>query len=174
MTKSDTRRAAIIEAIADHVLANGLAAASLRPLARSAGLSDRMLLYYFKDKAEILAAALETLSARLTLILDAAISPQPMPVDTLRRHLAGRLFTPEIWPYLCLCLEMAALSARGDIAMRDAGEAIGRGFLAWGSAQLDSPTPQARAVDAARLLLSIEGMVMLKSLGLDDIVETTI
>jgi AcrR family transcriptional regulator len=173
MSRSDARRTAIIEAVADHVLANGIANASLRPIARAAGLSDRMLLYYFTDKAEVMAAAIECLSARLTTKLG-ALTSQPLPPDTLRAHLAAQLFTPEVWPYLCLYLEMAALAARGDAAMLAVGERIGRGFIAWGAAQLDSPTPEARALDAAKVMVAIEGMLMLRSIGLGDVADLAI
>ena len=172
MSRTDTRRAAIIEAIADHILAHGLAAASLRPIARAAGLSDRMLLYYFPDKAAVLAAALELLSARLTQKL-AAVTTAPLPPSALQARLASVLFTPELWPYLCLYLDMAAMAARGDTAMQTVGERLGRGFLAWGEAQLDSP-PHDRAADAAHLLVTIEGMLMLRSLGLGDVADAAI
>lgn len=172
MSRSETRRAAIVEAVADHVLAHGLAAASLRPLAAAAGLSDRMLLYYFPDKAAVLAAALECLSARLTAKL-AAVTAGPLPPAALRARLAAVLFTAELWPYLCLYLEMAAMAARGDTAMRQVGERLGRGFLAWGAAQLDSPDAS-RDKDAARLLVSIEGMLMLRSIGLGDVADLAV
>jgi hypothetical protein len=38
--------------------------------------------------------------------------------------------------------------------------------------QLDSPAPQARATDAARLMVAIEGALVLRSLGLQDVVDT--
>jgi AcrR family transcriptional regulator len=173
MSRSEDRRAAIIEAVADHVLAHGIANASLRPIARAAGLSDRMLLYYFTDKAEVMAAAIECLSARLTSKLG-GLTSRPLPPDALRARLAAELFTPEVWPYLCLYLEMAALAARGDAAMRAVGERIGRGFVAWGAAQLDSPTPEARARDAAKVMVAIEGMLMLRSIGLGDVADLAI
>ena len=63
MNTRDERREAAIERMADHVLAEGLAAATLRPLAAAAGTSDRMLLYYFADKDELLTATLARISA---------------------------------------------------------------------------------------------------------------
>jgi hypothetical protein len=51
------------------------------------------------------------------------------------------------------------------------GEAIGRGFLAWGAARLEAATPAQRDVEAAQLLVSLEGLLLLRSLGLSDIGE---
>ena len=59
------RREEAIERMADHLLAEGLGAATLRPLAAAAGTSDRMLLYYFNDKDELLSATLHRVAERM-------------------------------------------------------------------------------------------------------------
>lgn len=168
-SKSDARRDAILDRLADFVLAEGLAAASLRPMARAAKLSDRMLLYYFKDKSEVLAATLERVAARLIAVMSDRAAPRSLPLEPLIAHLQRMLFADEFWPHLRLWLEIAGRSAAGDPLCREIGERILRGFLAWGAAQLDSPTPEAREADAARLLALIEGMVVLKAVGMDDV-----
>ena len=169
MTKSNDRRAAILDRLADHVLAQGLSASSLRPLAKAAGISDRMLLYYFADKAEVIGAVLELLGTRMQGLLAGQIALQPLPIDVLRARIVGLLFDDALWPYMRLWLEIAALAAGGDMLFRDVGERIGRGFLAWGAAQLDSSSPEQREIDAARLLVTVEGMVLIKSIGMADI-----
>jgi AcrR family transcriptional regulator len=170
MPKPDTHRADIVECLADYVLANGLSASSLRPLAKAAGTSDRMLLYYFKDKSEIITAVLQLISARLVSRLGERAAPEPMPIDDLRRQFADILFVNDLWPYMRIWLEVASKAAMGDAYYRAVGEQIGRGFLEWGKAQLKSDNEAQRDIDAAKLLVSIEGMLVLKSLGLDDVV----
>lgn len=174
VSRSEERREAILNRLADFVLARGLAASSLRPLARAAKLSDRMLLYYFRDKTEVLAATLERIAARLVAVMNERAAPRPLPLDQLLPHLQAMLFAEEFWPYLRLWLEVAARSAAGDPLCREVGERIMRGFLAWGAAQLDSPTPEARDADAARLLATLEGMVVLKAVGMDDVVRKAV
>jgi AcrR family transcriptional regulator len=166
MTKSDDRRDAIIDALADHVLREGLSTASLRPLAKAAAISDRMLLYYFKDKAELITATIERIAARLTLILAERRTDTPLPLDALRAELVTIVFADALWPYMRVWLEIAAYAAKGDPVYRAIGGHMGRAFLAWGASQLDSDAPER---DAARLVVSIEGMLVLKSLGLDDV-----
>jgi AcrR family transcriptional regulator len=163
---SDSRRADLLERVTDHILAHGLDASSLRPLAKAAGTSDRMLLYYFKDKVDLVTAALELIAARLTDILEARTSKTSRPLDALRPALLAVVLAEDLWPYMRIWLEIASLAARGDPFYRTTGNHIARGFLAWGAAQLDSKTPEA---DAARLLVSIEGTLLLKSVGLDDV-----
>ncbi len=162
------RRAALLETLADHVLIHGLAAASLRPLAKAAGTSDRMLLYYFPTKADLIAAILETIAARLTAIL-AAATAEPQPLGPLRQTLVQSLSSDALWPYMRVWLEVAAGAARGDALLARVGQAIGRGFLAWGEAQLLSASPAARRAEAAQLLVFVEGALFLKSVGLSDV-----
>ncbi len=167
--KNDSRRAAIIEQLTEYVLAEGLSAASLRPLAKAAGTSDRMLLYYFKDKSEIITAVLQGISTQLVTMIGARAATEPLPVDELRKAFAGILFEEALWPYMRIWLEVASRAAMGDPYYRAVGEQIGRGFLEWGKLQLKSESDAQRDIDAARLLVSIEGMLFLKSIGLDDV-----
>ncbi len=169
VTKSDDRRVALLDKLADHVLAHGLSASSLRPLAKAAGTSDRMLLYYFPDKDALIAAVLEVVAARLVALLDARRATELLPFAELKRQLLGIVFADDLWPYMRLWLEMAALAALGDPVFRAVGEQLGRGFLVWGAIQLDSADETTRAVEAARLVVAIEGSLVLRSIGLGDV-----
>jgi AcrR family transcriptional regulator len=173
MPPASDRRAALLDAMADHMLSAGLAASSLRPLAKAAGTSDRMLLYYFPTKDALVEAVLAHVAQRQAELLAADMSG-PLPLETLRRVLAERLFAPEIFPYMRLWLEVAAGAATGDPLLRRAGEAIARGFLAWGEAQLEGPPGPHRSAQAARLLVTLEGMLFLKSIGLEDVAKAAL
>ncbi len=169
MQKPESRRADIVQRLTEYVLAEGLSAASLRPLAKAAGTSDRMLLYYFKDKSEIITAVLEQISGRLIALIGDRTESEPLPIDDLRHKLADILFEDALWPYMRIWLQVAARAAMGDAYYRAVGEQIGRGFLEWGKMQLKSQSDAQRDIDAAKLLVSIEGMLFLKSIGLDDV-----
>jgi AcrR family transcriptional regulator len=165
MTKDDSRRAALIEKLADHMLAHGLMGSSLRPLAKAAGTSDRMLLYYFRDKEDLLAATSEAIAARLTLMLTARMAPEPLGEEALIAHLIAVLGDDTYWPYMRLWLEIASRAAGGDAFFKGIGEQLGRGFLMWIMAQLAEPNP----AQAARVLRATEGWLFLKAIGLDDV-----
>jgi AcrR family transcriptional regulator len=169
--KAADRRIAIVDTLTDHMLAHGLAASSLRALAKAAGTSDRMLLYYFADKADLVGAALARIAERIVGFMEAQGAREPRDAETVRREVAAIVLSDDLWPYMRIWLELATLSAHGDPLYRGVGEAIGRGFLAWGTAQIDAPDDETRAREAARLLASIEGLVLLKALGLDDVCE---
>jgi AcrR family transcriptional regulator len=169
MAKSDDRRAVLLDRLADHVLAHGLSASSLRPLAKAAGTSDRMLLYYFPDKGAVIAAVLAVVAARLVGLLETRTSAEPLPYDRLKPALIAVLFDNDIWPYMRLWLELASLAAHGDPLFHAVGEQLGRGFYAWALSQLDSANPQTREIEAARLLVAMEGTLLLHSIGLADV-----
>lgn len=169
MKDIEARRAQIIERVADHILANGLSASSLRPLAKAAGTSDRMLLYYFADKAEIVGAALDIVARRMIETMESHKSAERMPLAALQAVLLDIVLADALWPYMRVWMEIALRAAQGDAYYRVVGEQIGRGFFEWGASQIDGPTAAERNADAARLLITIEGMMLLKSIGMDDL-----
>lgn len=169
----EERKVALVLAAADHLLVHGFAASGLRALARAAGTSDRMLLYYFRDKEELLEAALGRIATQLSGEL-AAVQDESLPLPDLGRRIARRLLDDRFWPYMRLWLEMASRAAHGDPLCQRLGEALGRGFLAWGESQLDCTEDAERPREAAQLLAMIEGLVLLKGLGLNDVVAEAI
>ena len=173
MAREQAKRTALIGQLADHVLAHGLNGASLRPLAAAVGTSDRMLLYYFGDKAALIGAVLDEIAGRMTALLDAAAPPAPLPRTALQAALMPLLRDPAVWPFMQVWLEMASLAARGDPDCARVGERIARGFVAWGARQLDVAEGE-REAEAVRLLLTIEGAVLLTSLGLGEEVGAAI
>lgn len=66
-----TRREGLAEAATDYALEHGLIGLSLRPLAQALGTSDRMLLYHFRDKDDLVATILRTSNARSVVAIDA-------------------------------------------------------------------------------------------------------
>lgn len=169
MTRSDARKDAMLEKLADFVLEHGLDAASLRPLARAVGTSDRMLIYHFSDKDTLIAATLDRIAARLVAQLTKQTAPQPVPATVLQPALLDMALDDAVWPFLRLWLQIAARAAQGDVFFENVGGQIGRGFIDWIAAQLDASDDATRQREAARMLVTIEGLVLVKSLGLDDI-----
>ena len=64
MARDTARRAELGVAATDYALTHGLIGLSLRPLAAELGTSDRMLLYHFDGKDDLVATVLRTSSDR--------------------------------------------------------------------------------------------------------------
>jgi AcrR family transcriptional regulator len=60
MARDTPRRQQLAEQATDYVLEHGLIGLSLRPLAEAIGTSDRMLLYHFAGKDDLVATVLRT------------------------------------------------------------------------------------------------------------------
>jgi len=172
MNIRDDRREAAIERMADHLLAKGLAAATLRPLAAAAGASDRMLLYYFADKDELLAATLARIATRMIAELDGAIPAQPrLTFAALMERVWAAIGSERLAPFMPLWLDLASGAARGLQPHRDIASQIAVGFLEWIEIRLrpgsdGNPSPLAPLCMAA-----IEGMYLLRAIGQDPIAD---
>jgi AcrR family transcriptional regulator len=64
MVRNTARREQLAAQATDYALANGLIGLSLRPLAAAIGTSDRMLLYHFTDKDDLIATLLRVSNDR--------------------------------------------------------------------------------------------------------------
>ncbi|MEM7689923.1 MAG: TetR/AcrR family transcriptional regulator [Pseudomonadota bacterium] len=158
-------RETLLPALAAHVLEHGLGSASLRPLAKAAQTSDRMLIYHFGNKERLIADVLGHIAATYAAALDAGIG------DTraaTRSQCASRILAqtrePTMQPFLILWWEIVAGSARNAPGYREAAEAVMSRLLEWLETQMpeDDPDPHA---GARYLLTLIEGAQMLSAVG---------
>lgn len=163
MNVRDEQRDRVVEALAAHLLRTGLAQASLRQLAAAAGVSDRMLLYYFSDKAEVLALAMERLAGDMALRLATALPEGERLSQTALTARAARLVVDETFrPFMRLWIEAVAAAARGEVPFVDIAARIGEGFLVWLEDRLDPATTVDPAGTAAAILALLDGLALLE------------
>jgi AcrR family transcriptional regulator len=112
MAPNTKRRAEWTEAATDYVLEHGLIGLSLRPLAADLGTSDRMLLYHFGSKDELVAAVLRTANARSTEHVRNMLPSADL--RTAVRDLWTAMLRPEIDRCSRLYVEAAALGLFGQ------------------------------------------------------------
>lgn len=106
-TADPARPAALLDRIADRVVARGLAGLSLRPLARAVGSSPRVLLYYFGSKEQMLLKVLARIRERQRATYAGMRAAQfETPADACRaiwQHMSSpqyeRLFTMSVEAY---------------------------------------------------------------------------
>jgi AcrR family transcriptional regulator len=111
LAHDSTRREEWTESATDYVLEHGLIGLSLRPLAAHLGTSDRMLLYHFSTKDDLVAAVMRTSNDRSV----AEISKLPPSPDVRRAVLAlwDASSTPSLERCQRLYVEAAALGLFG-------------------------------------------------------------
>ena len=155
-SEPDGRREEIVRAVAAHLVREGFANSGIRALATSAGLSDRMLMYYFETKDALITDALRLLAARMAASLELLLPRRPTPPEQIVEALMGSAGGAEQQAVLRLWFEIVGLAMRGQEPYRTAVREILDGWTAWIEARL-RPAQRARA---PALLAEIEGRLM--------------
>ena len=163
MTIREEQRRKVTERLAGHLLATGLSRTSVRQLAAAAGVSDRMLLYYFKDKAEALGAAMARVSGQLGQQLEASVTAgERLAPERLLAEAAQMVTGAEVRPFMALWMEVIAAAARGEAPFADIARQVTAGFLAWIESRLDIEDPERRRATAGLILAAVDGLALLE------------
>lgn len=171
MTPPRLSRETLLPMLAAHVMEHGLADASLRPLARAAGTSDRMLVYHFGNKDGLIEALLEYLAGLFATALDTAF---PQERAASRRACASIVYEitgrPAFAPFFRVWWDIVSGCSDGNAAYTQAAGAMMDLLLDWVVDHLpaDDPDPEA---GARAVMAVIEGAQMLRAVGRSDIGE---
>ncbi len=151
--------------VAAYVMQHGLAGMSLRPLAKAAGTSDRMLIYHFGSKDALVAELLAFLAQNFTASLDAAF---PQGRAASRRDCALTVMEitgrEDFQPFFRIWWDIVAGCQRGDPAYLAAAGDIMDQLTLWVANHLpaDDPDPDS---GAQLVITAIEGAQMLAAIG---------
>lgn len=168
--ESSARRDELLDGAVAWTIGHGLADLSLRPMAKALGTSDRMLLYYFGTKDELVAAvvdrAADGLAAALELVLpELSRSPKAF-VDGIW----GLLTDPAAQGVVDLFLELFVLTRRRGEPYASASARVIERWLELGAPALVAmgvPSRQAPGVVAATLA-QLDGGILLAAAGAAD------
>jgi len=155
----------LLPLLAAHVLEHGLGGASLRPLAKAAATSDRMLIYHFGNKEALIRDLLEYIAGVYATALEMALGDErPATRQKCFARILAQGREPGMQPFMILWWEIVAGSARGVPGYAEAAEAMITKQLAWLETQMpaDDPDP---AGGARYLLTLLEGTLMLSVVG---------
>lgn len=162
------QRERVIEALVAHLLATGLGQTSLRALAAAAGISDRMLLYYFTDKADVMACVIGRIADGFAAGLEAALPAQPMAPEQLLAAASQLVRSPAMQPSMRLWLDIVAAAARQEAPFPAISARILDQFLDWLDARIDRPPGPQRRQLAALVLAVIDGLALFDTSGSGD------
>ena len=171
MARTPMTRENLLPLLAAHVLEHGIAGLSLRPLAKAAGTSDRMLLYHFGTKDKLVAGLLDYIAAGFVTALDAVLPTGRMAsrsavLEAVAAATRGATFRA----YLVLWWQIVAGAAQGAGVYREAAGKIADQLFGWIEDMLPADDP-ARAYAARHILTLIEGAQMLDAIGRSDLVD---
>jgi AcrR family transcriptional regulator len=154
------KREEIVLAVARHLVREGFANSGIRALAESAGISDRMLMYYFETKEELIASALMVMAQNMSAGLDALLPRRPVAATTIVDVMVQSAAHHDQKAVLRLWFEIIGLAIRGQEPYRSTVNRIIVQWEQWISDRLRAGQKD----QAATVLAQIEGLLMLKLL----------
>ena len=174
MKRTPMTRENLLPLLAAYVLEHGLAGLSLRPLAAAVGTSDRMLLYHFGSKQQLVAQLLQFIAAGFTLALDGVLPTGRLEsraacLETVAAATRGAAFRP----YLVLWWQIVAGAAQGEATYATAAGAIMDRMLGWLEDLLPVGDPSP-GLAARHILTLIEGAQMLDAIGRPQIADAAL
>lgn len=161
--KLEQKKAQIIQQVTRHLIEQGLSDVGLRTLAKVAGTSDRMLIYYFETKDALLGEVLQTIASNFALQLDDLLGQHQRSAETLRTELLALSRSPQFGQIIQLWFELVGLAARGQEPYAVYATAIANNWLQWIEQRLE----ESHASEATALFAELEGRLMMKLIGID-------
>lgn len=163
MSIRDDQREKTIERLAGHLLETGLGETSLRQLAKAAGVSDRMLLYYFADKAEVLSAVITRIAGQVAMDLDATLPPDvTLPPGAMIMLAAEMTAGPQMRGFMRLWVEMIAAAARQEEPFAGIASQVLASFRSFMAPRLDCPPGTDREAIAGAIIALIDGLALVE------------
>ncbi|MEZ5488872.1 MAG: TetR/AcrR family transcriptional regulator [Gammaproteobacteria bacterium] len=112
-TNNDRKRAEITKLVANHLVVQGFGNSGIRSLASSAGLSNRMLLYYFESKEALIHESLMFIADGLEQELDTLLPADGVSGKQILNTLVDAGRSDAVKPLLHLFFELVGLAMRG-------------------------------------------------------------
>ena len=156
------KRSGLTDRLIEIVLAEGVTGLGLRATAARLGTSDRMLLYYFGTKAQLVLAVLKRISERFARELEATPLGTRLAPGSLLSGAWALFATPRVMPFMRVWAEITVHGARGEEPYRTVARQTIAGWIDWVDARLDLPRGSKRKRSAAAILTILEGAILLE------------
>ncbi len=160
--RAHSRRSELAERVADIVLDHGLADFGLRGLAAKLGTSDRMLIYYFETKDQLVIDVLDTISVRLSNILAVHSDGPRVSAGQFLGNVLALAGDPRIAPFMRLWTNVISRGAAGEAPYDQVCTRVVQAWIAWIDSRLTRPVDTSEDARPAALLCIVEGISLLE------------
>ena len=154
----------ILEGALTAALDDGLSQLTFGRLAKRLGLSDRIAVYYFPTKNDLISEVLSSMGMQLQQNLHHAFSEPAADHLELVRAAWPVLAQPDADPIFALFFEAAGLAATGREPYRTLMPQMIEAWIEWGSSFLEG-TPRQRRAEAEAAIALIDGLLLLRHLA---------
>ncbi len=162
LSERGLRRADLSGRIAGIFLREGIGELGLRGLASRLGTSDRMLVYYFETKDQLVLEALDKVSDRLSAILAAHSNGPRVAAGEFLSGVLALSGDPQVRPFMRLWADVIARGARGEAPYDRVGDRLVQSWRAWICSRLTPPCDELEEARPAALLAIVEGLSLLE------------
>ena len=142
----------------------GLSQLTYGRVARRLGINDRIVVYYFPTKDDLVSEVVVSLGGRLQETLAPAFSDPAADHVELLRAAWPLLANPEADPIFALFFEANGLAAAGRDPYRALVPQLVDGWISW-AAELLQGTPEQRRTEAETAIALADGLLLLRHLA---------
>ncbi len=154
----------ILAAALEAAMAEGLSQLTFGRLAKRIGVSDRVIVYYFPTKDELIREVLVTLGSRLQAALSGAFTTPAEDHLQLARAAWPHLAHVEVDAVFAIFFEFNGLAAAGREPYRTLATQLVADWSSW-LESFFTGTRQRRRVEAETTLALIDGLLLLRQLA---------
>lgn len=142
----------------------GLSSLTFGRVAKRAGTSDRMVVYYFPTKDELIGAVMGELAARLQATLAPSLTAKAADHPALVRIAWPLLATADADPVFALFFEALGLAASGREPFRSLVPRFVQGWIDW-TAEYLTGTAARRRAEAEATIAVLDGLLLLRQVA---------
>jgi AcrR family transcriptional regulator len=146
-------------------LADGLGALTFSRVATEVGTSDRMVVYYFPTKADLVVGVVTAFGAELQATLETAFGPDRLAADELMRRAWPALNSGDAATMFDRFFEILGLAIAGQAPYNDLATALLNGWIDWLTDRVDAPTQAQRRAIAASVVARIDGLLLVQRIS---------
>jgi AcrR family transcriptional regulator len=132
-------------------------------VAKRLGISDRMVVYYFATKADLIGEVLRSLGSQLQLTLAPAFAAPAADHTSMLRAAWPLLANPDADPVFALYFEATGLAAAGRSPYDTVVPELVEAWIDWVAAFLEGPAARRRP-EAEATIAVIDGLLLVRQL----------
>ena len=158
-------RESLLEAAIQIALSEGVSAVSFGRLAKELGISDRMVVYYFPNRADLIQSVVVGIGIELQNMLEVAFGPDSLPAIELMRRAWPVLSTKKAQPMFNGFFEIIGLASAGQSPYAELAPALMNGWIEWLAQRVKAKTVRQRRDIAASVVAQIDGLLLIRRMS---------